>query len=328
MEYLDGETLERPASSATAASRRSRASPSCSRSSTALGAAHAAGIIHRDLKPDNIFILPQRGGIQNFVKILDFGVSKFSQIGGEAMNVTRAGAVVGTPYYMSPEQARGARAIDERTRHLLDRRAPLPGDHGAGAVRGRDLQRAALQDRARGAAAARRRTCPTSIPSSPRSSSAPWRASPTSASRAAPSSATRCSTTRPRASPPSSTTIRSSPAPRVDRPEPAPRRPQQRVVAGRPRSRADRRDAPDAARPGHRRADGARRPARRPPAGPARHRRRAGPGPDGDVDHGQLLGQPLVALQRDEAEARRRASSSGSSSAPRCSASASRSSRS
>jgi serine/threonine-protein kinase len=81
----------------------------------ALGAAHAAGIIHRDLKPDNVFIVPQRGGIQNFVKILDFGVSKFSQLGGEAMNVTRAGAVVGTPYYMSPEQARGSSAIDART---------------------------------------------------------------------------------------------------------------------------------------------------------------------------------------------------------------------
>ncbi|MFT3771981.1 MAG: protein kinase [Minicystis sp.] len=114
MEYLDGDTLS------GLIKRSGRLTPPMSipilvQILEALGAAHAAGIIHRDLKPDNIFILPQRGGIQNFVKILDFGVSKFSQLGGEAMNVTRAGAVVGTPYYMSPEQAKGSAAIDQRT---------------------------------------------------------------------------------------------------------------------------------------------------------------------------------------------------------------------
>jgi serine/threonine-protein kinase len=114
MEYLDGETL----SSMIKRSGRltpSQSIPVLAQILDALGAAHAAGIIHRDLKPDNVFILPNRGAIQNFVKILDFGVSKFSQLGGEAMNVTRAGAVVGTPYYMSPEQARGSSAIDNRT---------------------------------------------------------------------------------------------------------------------------------------------------------------------------------------------------------------------
>src|SRR5512140_2273213 len=114
MEYLEGETLS------SLIKRSGRLTPQQSipilvQILEALGAAHAAGIIHRDLKPDNIFILPQRGGIQGFVKILDFGVSKFSQMGGEQMNVTRAGAVVGTPYYMSPEQARGSSAIDQRT---------------------------------------------------------------------------------------------------------------------------------------------------------------------------------------------------------------------
>src|SRR5262245_58472130 len=102
MEYLEGETLS------TRIKRDGRLTPAMSipvlaQVLEALGAAHAAGIIHRDLKPDNIFILPQRGGIRDFVKILDFGVSKFSQLSGEEMNVTRAGAVVGTPYYMSPE---------------------------------------------------------------------------------------------------------------------------------------------------------------------------------------------------------------------------------
>jgi serine/threonine-protein kinase len=114
MEYLDGETL----------SNRIRQHgrllphqtiPLLLQILEALGAAHAAGIIHRDLKPDNVFILPQRSGTKDFIKILDFGVSKFAQTGGEEMNVTRAGAVVGTPYYMSPEQAKGSSAIDART---------------------------------------------------------------------------------------------------------------------------------------------------------------------------------------------------------------------
>ncbi len=114
MEYLEGDTLSgliKRAGRLTPA----QSIPILGQILDALGSAHAAGIIHRDLKPDNVFILPQKGGVQNFVKILDFGVSKFSQLGGEEMNVTRAGAVVGTPYYMSPEQARGSSAIDNRT---------------------------------------------------------------------------------------------------------------------------------------------------------------------------------------------------------------------
>ncbi len=114
MEYLDGETLS------SRIKRHGRLMPQQSiplllQVLEALGRAHAAGIIHRDLKPDNVFIVPQRSGIKDFIKILDFGVSKFAQTGGEEMNVTRAGAVVGTPYYMSPEQAKGSSAIDART---------------------------------------------------------------------------------------------------------------------------------------------------------------------------------------------------------------------
>jgi serine/threonine protein kinase len=113
MEYLDGETL------GARIKRSGRMGPLMSipimiQVLDALGAAHAAGIIHRDLKPDNIFILPQKNGINDFVKILDFGVSKFT-MNSEEMNMTRAGAVVGTPYYMSPEQARGTSAVDARS---------------------------------------------------------------------------------------------------------------------------------------------------------------------------------------------------------------------
>ena len=80
-----------------------------------LGRAHAAGIIHRDLKPANVFLLNNKPGQPDFVKILDFGVSKFNVLNSEEMSMTRTGAVMGTPYYMSPEQAKGARSIDTRS---------------------------------------------------------------------------------------------------------------------------------------------------------------------------------------------------------------------
>ncbi len=115
MEYLEGETL------GARIKRFGRLTPQqtvplVAQVLDALEAAHAVGIIHRDLKPDNVWIMPSRGGTKDFVKILDFGVSKFSQsAGGDEMNTTRAGSVVGTPYYMSPEQARGMGSIDGRT---------------------------------------------------------------------------------------------------------------------------------------------------------------------------------------------------------------------
>ncbi len=80
-----------------------------------LAAAHGAGIIHRDLKPDNVYLLKSRSGQADFVKLLDFGISKFSALSGESgFSMTRTGAVMGTPYYMSPEQAKGAKSMDHR----------------------------------------------------------------------------------------------------------------------------------------------------------------------------------------------------------------------
>jgi serine/threonine protein kinase len=77
----------------------------------ALDAAHQAGVIHRDLKPDNVFILPGERGAER-IKILDFGISrKADEI---EYHLTQEGSVLGTPHYMSPEQARGESDIDAR----------------------------------------------------------------------------------------------------------------------------------------------------------------------------------------------------------------------
>jgi eukaryotic-like serine/threonine-protein kinase len=79
----------------------------------ALARAHGAGIVHRDIKPDNIFLCDV-GADEPFVKLLDFGIAKAS-LNPNLDNKTRTGAMMGTPYYMSPEQFAGAKDIDLRT---------------------------------------------------------------------------------------------------------------------------------------------------------------------------------------------------------------------
>jgi serine/threonine-protein kinase len=80
-----------------------------------LGTMHGARVIHRDLKPANVFLARTAGGRGEMVKILDFGVAKLLPFAGEVGTMTQTGTMMGTPLYMSPEQARGARDVDGRT---------------------------------------------------------------------------------------------------------------------------------------------------------------------------------------------------------------------
>ena len=77
----------------------------------ALVVANQRGIVHRDLKPDNIFLSQQANRVQP--KVLDFGIAKLSE--GFSANLTCEGTVLGSPAYMSPEQARGENNVDSRT---------------------------------------------------------------------------------------------------------------------------------------------------------------------------------------------------------------------
>jgi eukaryotic-like serine/threonine-protein kinase len=80
-----------------------------------LEAAHALGVVHRDLKPANVFLheSPTGGGL--VVKLLDFGISKSYDQEGVSLSMTQTGVVLGTPQYMSAEQARGLDDIDIRS---------------------------------------------------------------------------------------------------------------------------------------------------------------------------------------------------------------------
>jgi serine/threonine-protein kinase len=111
MEYLEGETL----------AQRLQREPKLDAETThrivahvsrALTRAHALGVVHRDLKPENVFLVPGDDGV--LAKVFDFGVAKCSTE-WEMGHVTFPGTLIGTPVYMSPEQARGGWDVDART---------------------------------------------------------------------------------------------------------------------------------------------------------------------------------------------------------------------
>ena len=106
MELLEGSPLTKVIEGA-AAMPAPRATNIIRQVLRAVGAAHAKGIVHRDLKPDNIFLIT-RGDETDFVKLLDFGISKFldPELHGAA-KLTTTGVGIGTPLYMAPEQAMG-----------------------------------------------------------------------------------------------------------------------------------------------------------------------------------------------------------------------------
>jgi serine/threonine protein kinase len=108
MELLEGRTL-RDLLAREAPLDPARAVSFMLQTCAAVGAAHDAGLIHRDLKPANIFV-EQRSDLPANVKVLDFGVAKFvvEEQDDDYQTLTQAGAIIGTPRYMSPEQCSGA----------------------------------------------------------------------------------------------------------------------------------------------------------------------------------------------------------------------------
>lgn len=112
MEMLEGEPL------ATRIKRLGRLTPQetfrvISHVSRAVSKAHEADIIHRDLKPDNVFLVHNEG--DEIAKVLDFGVAKVESTQLDGAGHTRTGSLLGTPYYMSPEQAQGNKDVDARS---------------------------------------------------------------------------------------------------------------------------------------------------------------------------------------------------------------------
>ncbi len=116
MEFLDGEALSQLIMR-EAPLPIERSLRIARQVASALGAAHAKGIFHRDVKPENVYLV-QRADT-DFVKVVDFGISKAVKQGGqeegpETYRLTHTGLLLGTPLYMSPEQARGDEDVDHR----------------------------------------------------------------------------------------------------------------------------------------------------------------------------------------------------------------------
>jgi serine/threonine protein kinase len=113
MELLEGENLAQRLKRMRRLSRQETARV-LTQVGRAVQRAHEAGIVHRDLKPENVFLV--RNEDDEIAKVLDFGVAKLERanLGGEGTR-TRTGSILGTPYYMSPEQAQGNKTVDYRS---------------------------------------------------------------------------------------------------------------------------------------------------------------------------------------------------------------------
>ena len=103
MEYLEGEPLGKILAR-TGPMPVSRVVDITDQLSSALTAAHLQGVVHRDMHPQNVFVMPGTGGQSERIKVLDFGISKIASV---SQKITGMAAVMGTPQYMSPEQAEG-----------------------------------------------------------------------------------------------------------------------------------------------------------------------------------------------------------------------------
>jgi serine/threonine protein kinase/formylglycine-generating enzyme required for sulfatase activity len=135
MEFIDGKPLSHLLASEKVLSP-DRVVRITNQIAEALSAAHAMGIVHRDLKPDNI-MLTQKGGDNDYVKVLDFGIAKTVADDDAKENLTKTGYVLGTPAYMSPEQLSGEK-LDARSDiyslaimvyEMLSGRLPFEGDN-------------------------------------------------------------------------------------------------------------------------------------------------------------------------------------------------------
>ena len=140
MEFLEGESLGRRL--ARLRLTEIEAAAIAAGIASALKAAHRVGVIHRDLKPDNVFLVPDPDGGLDRTKVLDFGIAKLADGAPSSSQNTQTGALIGTPLYMAPEQARAAAAIDHRADlyslgcilyHMLVGRPPFVAE-GAGEI--------------------------------------------------------------------------------------------------------------------------------------------------------------------------------------------------
>ena len=139
MEYLEGLSLHECLHREGALAPK-RALKIALQIAKSLREAHSKGIVHRDLKPDNVFLVTV-GEEPDFVKVLDFGVAKLREQDKSQATLTKAGAIFGTPRYMSPEQSTSATNADHRSDlysigvmlfEMLTGRAPFESDNPLG----------------------------------------------------------------------------------------------------------------------------------------------------------------------------------------------------